>query len=82
MAQKTMLATVTATKDDGPLEENGDVTRSDLCSLMRYADEIVLHEVHDEMWCADVKRRYPDRWDAKVDEQAPVDETTAAPRDR
>lgn len=60
------VANVTATKDEETLENTADISEDDLAALLDYADEILVHEVHDEEWVEDRKSRYSAEWDEKV----------------
>jgi hypothetical protein len=60
------IANVTATKDDETLENAADIKATDLAALLDYADEVLVHEVHQEEWVEDRKARYPEEWAEKV----------------
>ena len=60
------IANVTATKDDETLENAADITDTDLACLLDYADQIIVHEIHNEEWVEDRKARYPTEWEEKV----------------
>lgn len=67
MCRRTMsIANATATKDGETLVDTADISDTDLASLLDYADEIVIHEVHDQKWVDDRQSRYPREWDEKV----------------
>jgi len=74
-----MIANVTATKEGETLEDNANIGRPALCNLLNYADEIVIHAIHDGEVVEDVKARYSspgisgehdDRWAEKVEMEA------------
>lgn len=69
------IATVTATVEGEQVEDNNEIARGGLSSLLGsiFDDEdvsVVIHEVHDEEQVEDLKARYSDRWEARVESES------------
>lgn len=75
------VANVTATKDGETLENAADIKETQLACLLDYADQILVHEVHNEEWFEDRKARYPSEWDEKVTVLAESDDESDANTD-
>jgi len=83
MCRKPMtdaIATVTATVEGEQVETESDVNRGTLTSLLGSIFEnedvaVVVHEIHNDDQIEDIKSRYADRWNARVEMDTDNDES-------
>lgn len=74
----TKIATVSATIEGEQVEDHTEIDRRGLSSILGaiFDDEdvsFVVHEVHDEEQIEDLKARYSNRWEARVEDDSEDD---------